>query len=155
MVRPILAVKVRMGLFDNPYVDEGLLETVAAEPENRQAARWAAHRSMVLLKNDDGLLPLAAQQNIAVIGPLADSMEATEGSWMVFGHKPARSDRAGRHPGEVAGDEHRLRWGRTSTARCLTPSASSTRANANRSRRRKRQTPPSAPPWTQPKPPIW
>ena len=90
MVRPILAVKVRMGLFDNPYVDEGLLETVAAEPENRQAARWAAHRSMVLLKNDDGLLPLAKdQRNIAVIGPLADSMEATEGSWMVFGHKPA------------------------------------------------------------------
>src|SRR5690606_4397286 len=46
-------------------------------------------RSMVLLRNEGGLLPLSKQQkNIAVIGPLADSMVATEGSWMVFGHKP-------------------------------------------------------------------
>ena len=90
MVRPILAVKIRMGLFENPYADEALLDKVAARPEHRQSARWAAHRSMVLLKNDGGLLPLSkAQQKIAVIGPLADSMEATEGSWMVFGHKPA------------------------------------------------------------------
>jgi beta-glucosidase len=45
---------------------------------------------MVLLKNEGGLLPLSKEQkNIAVIGPLADSMEATEGSWMVFGHQPA------------------------------------------------------------------
>jgi len=90
MVRPILAVKIRMGLFENPYADEALLDKVAARPEHRQSARWAAHRSMVLLKNDGGLLPLSkVQQKIAVIGPLADSMEATEGSWMVFGHKPA------------------------------------------------------------------
>jgi len=90
MVRPILAVKIRMGLFENPYADETLLDKVAARPEHRQSARWAAHRSMVLLKNEGGLLPLSkAQPKIAVIGPLADSMEATEGSWMVFGHKPA------------------------------------------------------------------
>ncbi|MCB0047644.1 MAG: beta-glucosidase BglX [Caldilineaceae bacterium] len=90
MVRPILAVKVRMGLFENPYTDETLLEKVAAEPESREAGRWAAQRSMVLLRNQDGLLPLSkTQQKIAVIGPLADSMEATEGSWMVFGHTPA------------------------------------------------------------------
>ncbi|MCB9138654.1 MAG: beta-glucosidase BglX [Caldilineaceae bacterium] len=90
MVRPILAVKVRMGLFENPYADETLLEKVAAEPESREVARWAAQRSMVLLRNQDGLLPLSkTQQKIAVIGPLADSMEATEGSWMVFGHTPA------------------------------------------------------------------
>ncbi|MCW5844912.1 MAG: beta-glucosidase BglX [Caldilinea sp.] len=90
MVRPILAAKIRMGLFENPYADEALLDKVAARPEHRQSARWAAHRSMVLLKNEDGLLPLSkVQQKIAVIGPLADSMEATEGSWMVFGHKPA------------------------------------------------------------------
>jgi beta-glucosidase len=44
---------------------------------------------MVLLRNEGGLLPLSKeQQNIAVIGPLADSMTATEGSWMVFGHQP-------------------------------------------------------------------
>ncbi len=90
LVRPILATKIQMGLFEAPYVDEALLDEVAARPEHRQAARQAAQRSMVLLRNEGGLLPLAKEQrNIAVIGPLADSMEATEGSWMVFGHKPA------------------------------------------------------------------
>ncbi len=90
MVRPILAVKVRMGLFEQPYVDESLLDQVVALPEHRQAARLVAQRSMVLLRNEGGLLPLAKDlKNVAVIGPVADSMEATEGSWMVFGHKPA------------------------------------------------------------------
>ena len=89
-VRSILAIKVRMGLFENPYVDESLLEKVVALPEHRQASRLAAQRSMVLLRNEGGLLPLSKKlKNVAVIGPLADSMEATEGSWMVFGHKPA------------------------------------------------------------------
>ncbi len=89
-VWPILAIKVRMGLFEQPYVDEGLLEKVIALPEHRQAARLAAQRSMVLLRNENNLLPLKKNlKNVAVIGPLADSMEATEGSWMVFEHKPA------------------------------------------------------------------
>jgi len=90
LVRPILEAKVRMGLFENPYVDETLLEKVIARPDHRQEARMAALRSMVLLRNEGNLLPLKKdQKNVAVIGPLADSMEATEGSWMVFGHKPA------------------------------------------------------------------
>jgi beta-glucosidase len=89
-VRPVLDIKVRMGLFENPYVDESLLDEVVALPEHRQAARLGAQRSMVLLRNEGGLLPLAKDlKNVAVIGPVADSMEATEGSWMVFGHKPA------------------------------------------------------------------
>ena len=90
LVRPILAIKVKMGLFEHPYVNEDLLAAVVARPEHRQAARWAAQRSMVLLKNEGSLLPLKKDlKNVAVIGPLADSMEATEGSWMVFGHTPA------------------------------------------------------------------
>ena len=90
MVRPILIIKLRMGLFEHPYVDETLLEKVIALPEHRQAARLATQRSMVLLRNEGGLLPLSKDlKNVAVIGPLADSMEATEGSWMVFGHQPA------------------------------------------------------------------
>ena len=90
MVRPILAAKLQMGLFEHPYVDESLLDKVVARPEHRQAARRAAQRSLVLLRNEGGLLPLAKEQkNVAVIGPLADSKVATEGSWMVFGHKPA------------------------------------------------------------------
>jgi beta-glucosidase len=89
-VRPVLALKVRMGLFEQPYADEGLLEQVVASPEHRQAARLAAQRSMVLLRNEGNVLPLAKDiKNVAVIGPVADSKEATEGSWMVFGHQPA------------------------------------------------------------------
>jgi beta-glucosidase len=89
-VRSILAIKVRMGLFEQPYADEGKLAEVLTRPEHRQEARVAAQRSMVLLRNEGGLLPLSKTlKRIAVIGPLADSKEATEGSWMVFGHTPA------------------------------------------------------------------
>ncbi len=89
-VRPILAIKVRMGLFEKPYVDESKLAQVVALPAHRKEALLAAQRSMVLLRNEGGLLPLSkGLKKVAVIGPLADSQEATEGSWMVFGHTPA------------------------------------------------------------------
>ncbi len=89
-VRPILAIKVRMGLFEQPYADESLLEQVVNRPEHRREARQAALRSMVLLRNEGGLLPLSKDlKKVAVIGPLADSQSSTEGSWMVFGHVPA------------------------------------------------------------------
>ncbi|HEY3311935.1 MAG TPA: beta-glucosidase BglX [Anaerolineales bacterium] len=89
-VRPILALKLRMGLFEHPYADESQLAQVLGAPEHRQEARLAAQRSMVLLRNEGGLLPLSMSlKDVAVIGPLGDSMEATEGSWMVFGHTPA------------------------------------------------------------------
>jgi len=89
-VRPILALQIKIELFEQPYVDEGLLAQVVARPEHRQTSRWAAQRSMVLLRNEGGLLPLKKDiRKVAVIGPLADSMEATEGSWTVFGHTPA------------------------------------------------------------------
>lgn len=90
LVRPILTIKFKMGLFEKPYVDETLLEKVIALPEHREVSRWSAQRSMVLLRNEGGLLPLSKDvKKVAVIGPLADSMQATEGSWMVFGHTPA------------------------------------------------------------------
>ena len=89
-VRRILAIKVRMGLFEQPYTDESKLAQVLAQPGHRTEARLVAQRSMVLLRNEGGLLPLAKTlQRVAVIGPLANSQEATEGSWMVFGHTPA------------------------------------------------------------------
>lgn len=89
-VRAILAIKVRLGLFEQPYADEAQLEQIVARPEHRQAARIAAQRSMVLLRNEGQLLPLARNlKHVAVIGSLADSKEATEGSWTVFGHVPA------------------------------------------------------------------
>jgi beta-glucosidase len=90
LVRPILATKVEMGSFEHPYVDESLLEKVIAQTEHHQVSRWAAQCSIVLLKNEGGLLPLSKDlKNVAVIGPLADSKESTESCWMVFGHQPA------------------------------------------------------------------
>ena len=81
--RPILEMKVRLGLFEHPYVDEARSQRVLATPEHRAAARLAAERSAVLLRNEGGLLPLkkSAYTNIAVIGPLADSQLDTLGSW--------------------------------------------------------------------------
>jgi beta-glucosidase len=89
-VRSILAVKVRMGLFENPYVDESKLAGVLASPAHGAEARRAAQRSMVLLRNEDQTLPLPKDRGpIAVIGPVADSKADTEGSWLVFGHEAA------------------------------------------------------------------
>jgi beta-glucosidase len=89
-VRRVLAVKVRLGLFETPYADESKVASVLADPAHRALARLAAHRSMVLLRNEKNVLPLAKTvSRLAVIGPLADSKADTEGSWMVFGHVPA------------------------------------------------------------------
>ncbi len=86
-VRRILTIKVRLGLFEHPYTDESLLAKVVASPQHTSESRWAAQRSMVLLKNDGKALPLSKDlKHVAVVGPLADSQDATDGSWMVFGH---------------------------------------------------------------------
>ena len=79
----VLAAKVRLGLFEHPYVDEARSRTVLATPEHRAAARLAAERSAVLLRNEGHLLPLkqGAYHSIAVIGPTADSQLDTLGSW--------------------------------------------------------------------------
>lgn len=86
-VRRILTVKVRMGLFEHPYFDESRLARVVARPDHAQEARWAAQRTMVLLRNEGKALPLSKNlRHVAVIGPVADSREATDGPWMVFDH---------------------------------------------------------------------
>ena len=80
-VRRVLTVKARMGLLDDPYVDEENARTVLADPAHRAAARTAAQRSAVLLRNEGALLPLTSSGSIAVIGPLADSRRDTLGPW--------------------------------------------------------------------------
>jgi beta-glucosidase len=83
-VRRVLEAKVRMGLFDSPYVDEDRAREVLADPAHRDVARIAAERSAVLLRNEGNLLPLDAGSlsSIAVIGPLADSKRDTIGPWV-------------------------------------------------------------------------
>jgi beta-glucosidase len=83
-VRRVLEAKIRMGLFDAPFVDEGRARDVLADPAHRDVARIAAERSAVLLRNEGDLLPLDAGglSSIAVIGPLADSKRDTIGPWV-------------------------------------------------------------------------
>lgn len=81
-VRRVLRIKYRLGLFDRPYTDEAREPQSLLRPESLSLARAIAARSMVLLKNDRGVLPLdRAVKSIAVIGPLADDRRAPLGWW--------------------------------------------------------------------------
>jgi beta-glucosidase len=83
-VRRILEAKLRLGLFDNPYVDEDRARQVLADPQHREVALVAAERAAVLLRNEGNLLPLDPDElaSVAVIGPLADSRRDTLGPWV-------------------------------------------------------------------------
>src|SRR5579875_1798741 len=84
-VRRVLSAKVRLGLFESPYVDLAKVPAAFADPANVALARRAAARSIVLLSND-GLLPLAPDLGtIAVIGPAADDRQLLQGDY----HYPA------------------------------------------------------------------
>ena len=76
-VRPILESKIRLGLFEHPYFDESRIEQVLNDPAHQQQARRAVQRSVILLRNEGGLLPLDKSgktiHSIAVIGPLGDA----------------------------------------------------------------------------------
>ena len=76
----VLKLKYRLGLFENPYVDEKGVSFY--QPSSLDAARRAVEESAVLLKND-GILPLQKnQKRIAVIGPMADAQHDQAGTWV-------------------------------------------------------------------------
>ncbi len=82
LVRPILAAKYHLGLFEHPYADATDQTHAEMLAKHRQAARTAAARSAVLLRNEGGLLPLAkTTKRIAVIGPLGNSKGDMNGPW--------------------------------------------------------------------------
>jgi beta-glucosidase len=82
-VRRILRVKFRAGLFEHPFVDQAKAVDPGSflTPSDRAAARTAASKSMVLLKNDGGTLPLDPSKSVAVIGPLGDDQHDMLGPW--------------------------------------------------------------------------
>ena len=89
-VHRILYKKFELGLFDDPYrySDAAREKAVLGDQSHRAAALDVAQKSMVLLKNENKLLPLSrVARRIAVIGPLADSQRDLEGGWVVQGER--------------------------------------------------------------------
>lgn len=83
-VRRILRVKYELGLFDDPYryCNEALEKSVLHSEENHAAVLDMAKKSIVLLKNENQMLPLAKEGlNIALIGALAADKDSPLGSW--------------------------------------------------------------------------
>ncbi|MHB1922974.1 MAG: beta-glucosidase BglX, partial [Chitinophagaceae bacterium] len=82
-VRRVLEAKYKLGLFKDPYHDISVKRaaTEIMNPAELQAAEWVAGKSIVLLKNDHQLLPLAKKGTLAVIGPLADDQRDMIGAW--------------------------------------------------------------------------
>jgi beta-glucosidase len=86
-VRRILYKKFELGLFDDPYKfsDEARETKVMNDPSHQAIARTAAQKSIVLLKNNNNILPLQKIiKKIALIGPLVHAKRDQAGSWVVY-----------------------------------------------------------------------
>lgn len=83
-VRDILRLKFRLGLFDNPYVNEEGSKDVFYAPSHLEAAKQSAIESAILLKNDNAL-PLKNVKTLLVTGPLADAPYEQMGTWAFDG----------------------------------------------------------------------
>lgn len=84
-VRRILEAKYDLGLFHDPYkyCDVKRAKTEIFTKENRQIAQNIAAESFVLLKNSKSVLPLQANQKVALVGPLAIAQKHMPGTWSV------------------------------------------------------------------------
>lgn len=81
-VRRILRQKFRFGLFENPFPDKSLISKIGI-PEHRAVARQAVRESMVLLKNENQILPLRKKSKIVVVGPFANNSGFQSGGWTI------------------------------------------------------------------------
>ena len=82
-VKRILLIKKQSGLFDRPFSDQQLLAHIGSD-KHRQIAREAVRKSMVLLKNKDGVLPLPKEgKTIIVAGRGADNIGMQSGGWTI------------------------------------------------------------------------
>ena len=85
-VRRVLGAKFAAGLFERPYTDESLESKVWLSADNREVAREMARHSIVLLKNENALLPIKPSvKRLAVIGPMADNNKDPFGTWAGIG----------------------------------------------------------------------
>ncbi|MCU0407706.1 MAG: beta-glucosidase BglX, partial [Bacteroidales bacterium] len=85
--RRILTAKYELGLFEGPYrfCNEELAARELFSEDNRSFSRKVAGESMVLLRNEKGLLPLRKEGRIALIGPLGDAASEMPGTWSITG----------------------------------------------------------------------
>jgi len=85
-VRRVLGMKFAKGLFDRPYVDEALYTNAFLTPDAIAISREAAAKSCVLLKNQNGTLPISRNvKSIAVLGPFGDDGGSLLGCWAARG----------------------------------------------------------------------
>ncbi|NTS43967.1 beta-glucosidase BglX [Flavisolibacter sp. BT320] len=86
--RRVLEAKYKLGLFDDPYryLDAGRATREVLTADKRAAAREFATKSMVLLKNNNAVLPLKKSGTIALVGPLASDRNNMLGTWAVSGN---------------------------------------------------------------------
>lgn len=83
-VERILTVKMWLGLFEHPYVEERSMDRYEVLPREHLAlAREAGCKSAVLLKNEGHLLPLHKKTKISLVGSLADKKEEVAGAWAI------------------------------------------------------------------------
>lgn len=86
--RSVLRMKYLLGLFDDPYRYLNQNESdVLLHPNHIELAKISAIKSMVLLKNEQNILPLQSSQKIALIGPLADDEYHILGNWIGQGDR--------------------------------------------------------------------
>jgi beta-glucosidase len=86
-VRRVLTVKFEKGLFDHPYTDEARCQTAFLRPDAIALAREAAAQSCVLLKDENGALPVSREaKKIALIGPFAEDAGELVGPWYSRAH---------------------------------------------------------------------
>mgnify|MGYP002725462318 CR=1 FL=1 len=82
-VRRILRQKFRLGLFDNPFPDTTIINTIGRQ-EHRDVARQAVRESLVMLKNDNDVLPIDKKTHkIVVVGEHANNSGYQSGGWTV------------------------------------------------------------------------
>lgn len=81
-VRRILMVKIDLGLFDNYKIDKASQDDFRKQ-EYLDVAREAVSKSLVLLKNDNNVLPLSKNENILLLGPAIDNIGYQCGGWTI------------------------------------------------------------------------
>ncbi len=86
-VRRVLTIKAILGLFDDPFrrIDPVREAKRSMIPQNIALAREAARKSIVMLRNEGGVLPLSLSSKVALIGPFAEGPHDLIGGWAVYG----------------------------------------------------------------------